>query len=182
MAPLLFILHTFLFILSVPMSGANLVLLLPETGELFGTLCSMSEAIQNSRRSRRKGPCSCVGSQKTMSSLKAWPLEKAVSMSVASYSRPKLGAGCLWPALFVLSPGRKALVKSTHLWHIFSLFSMESEILRIQAPFLSRDGWFRGQTRPVERTTKDEMPETLTNPFQEKPGANFVTEAKTWVE
>lgn len=34
----------------------------------------------------------------------------------------------------------------------------------------------------MERTTKDEMPETLTNPFQEKSGANFVTEAKTWVE
>lgn len=57
--------------------------LLPETGKLVGTLCPMSGAIWNSRRSSRKGPCSCLGSQKTMSLLKSWPLEKTVSMSVA---------------------------------------------------------------------------------------------------
>lgn len=32
----------------------------------------------------------------------------------------------------------------------------------------------------MERTTKAKMPDALTNSFQEKPGTNFVTEAKAW--
>lgn len=139
-----------------------LVFLFPDTGKLSGQHVDLS--LESFSRSSLKGLGGSSGSQRTMSSLKAWSSGETSVTECQTYSRTKLGAQGFRPRYhthFSLcwAPGEShwacACVHCT-----LSLVLPVSEILRLWAPLSSWDGWLRKQSAKVE------VLHTVTNSFQ----------------
>lgn len=129
-------------------SGASLVLLLPGTGELLGHFALSLEP--SSRRS--------MGFSNVINALKTWSLggKQCHRVCGQTYSRTKLGTGHKCTSVACL---------------LFVLHGVR--VLENQTPSLPWGGWLRRQTRLLDRTTKVEMLDALTNSFQEKPETDF---------
>lgn len=90
---LFFILHTFPFILSVPIprSQANILsFCFQRQASCPGQFVDLSLE-SSSRRSSMKGSCCGSGSQRAMSSLKSWSSDETSVTRCQTYSRTKLG-------------------------------------------------------------------------------------------